>query len=79
MAIVMMGKVDKVLEGKAGVNGVNFSLSRSGTSGFVNCIGRVIVPDVDLTPGQKVTVEGSWVTTADGSCSHFQAVRIVVE
>ncbi len=80
MSTVLKGVIDKVSEGKEGVNGVNFSLRvDSGSAPFVNCLGRLLVPRSNLSPGQRVSVKGSWVQTTDGSRGHFQVEAINAE
>jgi hypothetical protein len=80
MSTVLRGVIDEVSEGKKGVNGVNFSLRvDSGSAPVVSCLGRILVPDFDLSSGQRVSVKGSRVLTTNGSPGHFQVEAISAE
>jgi len=77
MSKILKGVIDKVSEGEKGVNGVNFSLRvDSGSAPVVNCLGRLLVPSSNLSPGQRVSVKGSWVQITDGSLGHFRVEAI---
>lgn len=76
MSTVLRGVIDKVSEGGEGVKGVNFSLVDSGSAPVVNCLGRIFVPDFNLSPRKRVLVTGFWVQTTDGLPGHFQVEAI---
>jgi len=72
----LKGEIDKVKEGKKGERGVSFSLVSSENPGGVFCVGRIVAPSFDLYSGQRVSIQGAWVTQPDGSQGHFRVEAI---